>query len=152
MFSTFSSIRYLKTIIIQSLLIILLLVTITSLKNNFNWNLLAVSIFILFIFLITYYEEIVINEHTLQLNRKYVFGLISFKTKFKLSEIKEIEVEGKFTKKSDLTEDLLDLFLPVHDFQNSLYIKTIQNTEHKFNLHIYKEYLDQVIKLVKQKA
>lgn len=150
--STFSSIRYLKTIGIQCLLIVLFIVIIKALKDSFNWNLFAVGILILFMFFITYFEEVTINQHALQLNYKYCFGLINRKKKFNLTDIIDIETEGKFTKKSDLTEDLLGLFFPVHDFQNSLIIKTNKNKEHKFNLYIYKEQLDEVVKLVKQQT
>ncbi|WMI66427.1 hypothetical protein RBH94_04520 [Aestuariibaculum sp. YM273] len=118
--------------------------------NNFSWNLFAVSIFILFMFFITYFQEFTVDEKALHLNNKYCFGLICLKKTFNFSEILEIKSEGKFTQKSDLTEDLLSLFLPVYDFENNLFIKTNQNTEHKFNLYIYRNQLDEVVKLVNQ--
>jgi hypothetical protein len=77
-------------------------------------------------------------------------GLFSRKTDFELSNIKDITYSGKFSQNSDLTQDVLRLFLPVFDSKNELTIKTIDNKTYEYKVLIYSEKLEIVINTIKK--
>ena len=152
-YTTFSLIRFSKDLIFGIIIIYILLSIFLdfNFENEININAIAGGIFLLIILIVINSKELVVYENKLRIKSNHLLGLISRKTDFELSNIKDITYSGKFTQTNDLIQDFLRLVLPVFDFKNTLTIKTVDNKTHEYEVRIYREKLEIVINTIKKR-
>ena len=150
-YTTFSWIRFSKYLIFEIIIIFIALWIFLDFgfDDEININAIAFGVFLLIILTKNDSKEFAVYDNILRIKSYYLVGLISHKTDFKLSDIKDIEYSGKFSQTTDLTEDLLS-FLPILGSWNTLTIKTVDNKTHEYKVRIYKEKLEIVIETIKK--
>ncbi|WP_424494193.1 hypothetical protein [Salinimicrobium sp. GXAS 041] len=151
LYSTFSTVRYVKDSIFVLCLIYFMQGVLFGLDNEWNINQLALGIFLLIFLLIIDSKELIVYEDKLQVKRKHLFGLLSRKTDFELSRIKDISYSGQFSRTNDVIQDFLRLLLPVMDLKNTLTIVTQENETYEYEVHIYKHKLETLIKVIHER-
>lgn len=149
-YTTFSLISFLKNFICGIIIIYILLIVFLDFDfdEEINTNAVVAGIFLLILLFIIDSKKLIVYEDKLTIQSNYLFGLMSRKTDFELSNIKDITYSGKFSKTTDLTQDFLSFILPIFDFKNALTIKTLNDKTHKYELNIYKEKLEIVINII----
>ncbi len=148
LYSTFSTLRYVKDSIFVLFLIYFMQGVLFDSDSEMNINQLALGIFLLIFLLIINSKEVVVYEDKLQVKRKHLFGLLSRKTDFELSSIKDISYSGQFSRTNDTAQDFLRLLLPVRDLRNTLTIVTQDNETYEYAVRIYKHKLQTLIKVI----
>ena len=134
-----------KTIVFRVFVFFVLLVLYRELNSSFNWNWFAVALILSVLFIVIDPKEVKVYKRKLRVQRNFLFGLFNYSAYFDLANIEKLKVTGKFTEKSDITQDVLSIFLPVPDRVNTLQIKTKDGLFHLYNLKIYKEQLEEAV-------
>ena len=147
-FTSYSRIRFVKNIVIKALIVFFLIIITNRLIIDFNWNIFSVGLFLVFVFIISDPKELKIYSDKIRIQKNFLFGLFQSNTDFNIQNIKDIKVNGYFTKQSDLAEDVLGFVLPIYDGHNKIEIVTNDNKTHTFRLKVYKEILIEAIGLV----